>query len=143
MLKSNIAACHLKLEDWKAAVDSATTALDALDRLLPPPKKAGSNQLAKEEGGKNADQDGDADGAVVEIVGDGEEAEQELARLKMSDQRRDDILRIRAKALMRRAKAKSELGGWGNLQGAEGGKTIYFLSLLPFRGVNQCIQTVE
>ena len=27
--------------------------------------------------------------------------------------------RIRAKALMRRAKAKSQLGGWGNLQGAE------------------------
>ena len=33
--------------------------------------------------------------------------------------RRDDILRIRAKALMRRARAKSELGGWSNLAGAE------------------------
>ena len=33
--------------------------------------------------------------------------------------RRDDILRIRAKALMRRARAKSELGGWSNLARAE------------------------
>ena len=33
--------------------------------------------------------------------------------------RRDDILRIRAKALMRRARAKSELGGWSNLAEAE------------------------
>ena len=55
----------------------------------------------------------------MEIEGEGAEAEEELKKLEMSDQRRDDILRIRAKALMRRAKAKSEQGGWGNLQGAE------------------------
>lgn len=34
-------------------------------------------------------------------------------------QRREDILRIRAKALMRRARARSEEGGWANLAGAE------------------------
>lgn len=107
MLKSNIAACHIKLDDWKAAVESATAALDALDRLLP--KKNVSKDAEKEEGG----------GEVVEIQGEGEDAEQELKNLEMSDQRRDDIIRIRSKALMRRAKAKSELGGWGNLQGAE------------------------
>lgn len=33
--------------------------------------------------------------------------------------RQDDILRIRAKALMRRARARSELGGWAALSGAE------------------------
>lgn len=33
--------------------------------------------------------------------------------------RREDILRIRAKALMRRARARSEEGGWSNLAGAE------------------------
>lgn len=43
-----------------------------------------------------------------------EDAAEEAAR-----KRKDDILRIRAKALMRRARAKSELGGWANLSGAE------------------------
>jgi tetratricopeptide (TPR) repeat protein len=33
VLKSNISACQLKLEDWKEAVKSATEALDALERL--------------------------------------------------------------------------------------------------------------
>ena len=118
MLKSNIAACHLKLEDWKAAVESATAALDALDRLLPNEKKKGDE----------AEKDGD----VVEIEGEGTEAEEELKKLEMSDQRRDDVLRIRCKALMRRAKAKSEQGGWGNLQGAEEDyKVLAQLTTLP------------
>ena len=119
VLKSNIAACHLKLEDWKAAVESATAALDALDRLFPKEKKE------EDEAGK--------DGDVVEIEGEGTEAEEEeLKKLEMSDQRRDDILRIRSKALMRRAKAKSEQGGWGNLQGAEEDyKVLAQLTTLP------------
>ena len=111
MLKSNIAACHLKLEDWKSAVDSATAAIESLERLSPEKKVE-----------KKGDADGNGDdNGVVEIEGEGEEADKELASLKLSDQRKEDILRIRAKALMRRAKAKSELGGWGNLQGAEEG----------------------
>lgn len=120
VLKSNIAACHLKLEDWKAAIESATAALDALDRLLPKKKK----ENKEDEAGK--------DGGVVEIEGEGAEAEEELKKLEMSDQRRDDILRIRSKALMRRAKAKSEQGGWGNLQGAEDDyKALAQLPTLP------------
>ena len=113
VLKSNIAACHLKLEDWKAAVESATAALDALDRLFPAEKKKKKEEETKE------DEAGNDNGGVVEIEGEGAEAEEELKKLEMSDQRRDDVLRIRSKALMRRAKAKSEQGGWGNLQGAE------------------------
>ncbi len=112
-MKSNIAACHLKLEDWKAAVESATAALDSLNNVL---TKDVGKQAATDEVGNN--------GVVVEIEGDGEEAEKELATLTENDQRREDIARIRAKALLRRAKAKSELGGWGNLQGAEEGKLI-------------------
>lgn len=108
MLKSNISACHLKLEDWKAAVDSATAALDALDRLTP----------TKPEEEQNS---GGADHAVVEIEGEGLQAEREQADLEMTDQRREDVRRIKAKALMRRARARSEQGGWGNLQGAEEG----------------------
>lgn len=57
---------------------------------------------------------------MVELSGDDEDAEQaELDRLQKIDERKRDVLRIRAKALMRRARAKMELGGWGNLQGAE------------------------
>lgn len=116
VLKSNIAACHLKLEDWKAAIESATAALDALDRLLPKKK-----EKKVDEAGEN--------GGVVEIEGEGAEAEEELKNLEMSDQRCHDIIRIRSKALMRRAKAKSEQGGWGNLQAAE--DDYKALSLLP------------
>lgn len=106
-MKSNIAACHLKLADWKAAVEAATAALDALDHLAP---KESEVQDEKED-----------DASVVEINGDELAAEEQLEKLKMSDERRNDIQRIRTKALMRRAKGKYEQGGWGNLQGAEDG----------------------
>jgi hypothetical protein len=120
VLKSNIAACHLKLRDWKATIESATSALDALHRLVPA------------ESGKDP-KDGEGADGIVEISGEGEDAEaKELERLQLSDQRRDDVQRIRAKALMRRARAKSELGGWGNLQGAEDDyKALAQLSTLP------------
>ncbi|KAL9126501.1 MAG: hypothetical protein Q9217_004465 [Psora testacea] len=126
VLKSNIAACHLKLEDWKAAVEAAGAALDCLERLLPAPKQKSKSKASAEDGITAEDLGGDrtADGggrgdAVVEIEGDDEEAEEALRKLELSDQRKEDIGKIKAKSLMRRAKAKSELGGWGNLQGAE------------------------
>jgi hypothetical protein len=57
---------------------------------------------------------------VVELSGQDEEAEQkELERLEQDDKRKEDIGRIRAKALRRRARARVELAGWANLQGAE------------------------
>ena len=118
VLKSNIAACHLKLEDWKAAVESATAALDALDRLLPQKKE--KNKEKEEETKEHEASNHDGAATVVEIESEGPDAEEEeLKKLQLSDQRRDDILRIRSKALMRRAKAKSEQGGWANLQGSE------------------------
>lgn len=109
VLRSNVAACHLKLEDWKAAVDAATASLDALGRLEP--KKTTDGTATEGKGNE-----------VVEIEGEGDAAERELDRLRMDDKRKEDVQRIRAKALMRRAKARSELGGWGNLQGAEEGE---------------------
>lgn len=111
VLRSNIAACHLKLEDWKAAVDAANTSLECLDRVLPKPKEKSSED--KTDGD-------DANDGVVEIEGDDEEDEQaELERLRLSDERIKDIQRIRTKSLLRRARARNELGGWANLQGAE------------------------
>lgn len=111
VLRSNIAACHLKLEDWKAAVDAANTSLECLDRVLPKPKEKSSED--KTDGD-------DANDGVVEIEGDDEEDEQaELERLRLSDERIKDIQRIRTKSLLRRARARNELGGWANLQRAE------------------------
>ena len=119
VLRSNIAACHLKLEEWKEAVGSATAALDGLDRV-----EQQEEETAKAE--VDAAKAADDDGAEEEIISAGaakagpalptdpDGASAEAARRK----RRDDIARIRAKALMRRARARSEQGGWSNLEGA-------------------------
>lgn len=121
VLKSNIAACHLKLSDWKAAIDSATAALDVLDRLIPTDKDGKAN--GAQEGG---------DSSVVEIEGEDSDVAAQMEKLNISDQRRDDVQRIRAKALMRRAKGKLESGGWGNLQGAEDDyKALSQMTTLP------------
>ena len=118
VLRSNISACHLKLEDWKAAVEAATASLECLDRLEP-------KNTEKEE--KAGDDDG-----IVEIEGEGDEVEKELANLKLNDERKEDIRRIRAKTLMRRAKAKLEQGGWGNLSGAEEGASRSFVGCFGY-----------
>jgi hypothetical protein len=92
-------------------VEAATTSLDCLEKVLPKPAE------------KSPDQDkppDDTSGGVVEIEGDDEDAElAELERLRLSDERVKDIQRIQAKSLLRRARARAELGGWANLQGAE------------------------
>lgn len=114
VLRCNISACYLKLEDWKAAVDSATTSLDRLEKIIPSESPKNSDQTQSEDSKSSKDND-----AVVEISGDDEDAEEkELQRLKELDETRTNVLRIRAKALMRRAKGKSQAGGWASLQGA-------------------------
>jgi tetratricopeptide (TPR) repeat protein len=116
VLRSNISACYLKLNDWKAAVDAATASIERLDKIVPPSSQdKGSGESSQPKAAETDTKDSDA---VVEITGDEEEAEKELQRLQELDKKRADVLRIRAKALMRRAKAKSQLGGWANLQGA-------------------------
>ncbi|KAL2222272.1 hypothetical protein M432DRAFT_636901 [Thermoascus aurantiacus ATCC 26904] len=115
VLRSNIAACHLKLQDWKAAVDAATASVECLNRCLPKTAQTDGDKAEKKVKGTEGDT-----GAVVELSGDNEESQQEeLDRLKQNDARMEDIKRIRAKALMRRARARMELAGWANLQGAE------------------------
>ncbi|KAL3418468.1 tetratricopeptide repeat protein 1 [Phlyctema vagabunda] len=103
VLKSNVAACHLKLEDWKEAVNAATAALDGLDRL-------------QGKGGEEVKVETEEEEADEEIVSAGAAKVEDLSP---KGQREKDIDRIRAKALMRRARARSEQGGWGALQGAE------------------------
>ncbi|KAL8854359.1 MAG: hypothetical protein Q9221_000846 [Calogaya cf. arnoldii] len=115
VLKSNIAACHLKLSDWKAAVEEATKSLEALGRLEKPP-------ASKSDGSKGFDRQRAAaakeDSGVIELADDEENEAEALEKIEKDDRRKDDIRRIRAKALMRRARARSEQGGWGDLQGA-------------------------
>jgi tetratricopeptide (TPR) repeat protein len=106
VLRSNIAACHLKLEEWKQAVESATKALEALDRIDPP--------LAKE-----ADQNGritDSSGGIVGEVDEGTEVL--LDALTRTGHTINDVHKLRTKALLRRAKARHEVGGWASLQGS-------------------------
>ncbi|KAJ5647852.1 hypothetical protein N7490_004224 [Penicillium lividum] len=115
VLQCNISACYLKMEEWKSAVDSATMSLDRLEKIIPsePPTP---DQSDSKDSKPKIPQDCDA---VVEISGDDADAEEEeLKRLKELDESRTNVLRIRAKALMRRAKAKSQTGGWASLQGA-------------------------
>ncbi|KAK4205147.1 hypothetical protein QBC40DRAFT_66078 [Triangularia verruculosa] len=107
VLRSNIAACHLKLEEWKEAVTNATAALDALDKV--------ESSNSKQEPSSSSTQDQEVEG---EIVSSGAKEAGPAIVDDAEQKRQDDISRIRAKALMRRARARSELGGWSNLEGA-------------------------
>ncbi|KAH6662911.1 hypothetical protein F5X68DRAFT_218334 [Plectosphaerella plurivora] len=115
VLRSNIAACHLKLSQWKDAISAATASLEGLERLET------EESLRVEEAAKARAVEEEVE---EEIVSSGAEAAapappSENVEEQLRAKRRDDILRIRAKALMRRARARSEAGGWSNLSGAE------------------------
>ena len=114
VLKSNIAACHIKLEEWKEAVESATTALKGLERIDPLPKSPAKTGEGKESAEEKDQQ-------VVELDDDDEEADKELEKLKLSDERKLQIANLRAKSYLRRARGNTEQGGWGNLVAAEEG----------------------
>lgn len=105
------------MEDWKAAVDSATMSIERLDKIIAPSPQ--ETDQSDPKGRHMASTDAQASDAVVEISGhDAEGEEKELKRLKEQDEQRNNVMRIRVKALMRRAKAKALIGGWANLQGA-------------------------
>lgn len=111
VLKSNIAACHLKLSEWKDAVESATAALDKLD-LVDPLPEAPTQGNEGQKNGANAK----SDAGVVEI--DDATAERQDILADVSNKSLTDVEKLRIKTLLRRAKARTEEGGWSNLQGA-------------------------
>ncbi|KAJ8120997.1 hypothetical protein ONZ43_g2445 [Nemania bipapillata] len=118
VLKSNIAACHLKLGQCKEAIQSATESLESLTRAERVALEPAEN--SDDDTKKNAEEDEPEE----EIVSAGAQKSapaivNETEAQQAARKRQDDILRIRAKALMRRARAKSELGGWSDLSGAE------------------------
>ena len=114
VLKSNIAACHLKLADWKEAVTAASAALDGLDTLQ------GKKKIEKDAEGEDV-RPPEEEEADEEIISEGATKAAPAEDTSDKGKRETDIERIRGKALMRRARARSELGGWANLQAAEEG----------------------
>lgn len=115
VLHSNIAACHLKLEQWKDATKSATAALDALTAL-----EAGDPSLAADKpDGPKPTADGEEE-AEEEIVSAGaENSAPAPPREGTADTLRADILRIRTKSLLRRARAFASQDSWSALSSAE------------------------
>jgi tetratricopeptide (TPR) repeat protein len=103
VLHSNIAACHLKLEDWKPGADAATLALEALDRVVPAEESAPSNSHESKSG------------SVAEVD---DQTAVRIAALARHQRTHAQVQKIRTKALLRRGKARLEMGGWASLQGA-------------------------
>jgi len=147
VLRSNVAACLIKLAEWKQAVESAGKGVECLERLEPLPKvkrrktqvngggagtgKTNGPQLDKVSLDKNEDDDEDEDEDGVQELTPAAEAR--LLRLQQSGHTIDQVRKLQIKLLSRRAKAKSEQGGWANLQAAEEDYAILLLpSLKPF-----------
>lgn len=146
VLQSNIAACHIKLEEWKEATESAGKAIDCLERIDPLPKPAKKDE--RDEGERNTGagagmrgkprlvekKQAPSSSGVVEEIDD--ETAEKIEALAKSGKTRDQVQKIRVKAFLRRAKARSETGGWAALQGAYEGAMAssfsFFLSIFLF-----------
>lgn len=106
------------MSEWKDAITAATTSLDRLDKLdaeIALEAKAAEVAFKK----KNDDIDEEivspgASHAAPTPAMAAEDDPEAPARVK----KQTDIKRIRYKALMRRARARTEEGGWQNLEGA-------------------------
>lgn len=125
VLQSNIAACYVKLEKWKEAIESSERGLEGLEREMPTEKKKKGEGKEGKEGKKESKADRvdvEEESKVVELPSDAEdkELEQKLKELDLSDERKRDITRIRTKLLLRRARAKASMEppSWSYLGGA-------------------------
>lgn len=123
-MKSNVAACYLKLEQWKEAAKASSEALEGLERLKNTDEKT-EEKDGNEDGESKEEETNDEEEADEEIISEGA-TKAEAARGKdingEKESRAKDIERIRAKALMRRARARSEQDGWSTLAGAVEGR---------------------
>lgn len=118
VLRSNISACYIKLEDWKNAVDSATKSLDCLERLDPTTKL------------KSSDTNTDPTQGVAHRVEEVDDVTAErIDALGKSGRSHSEVNKLRIKVLLRRGKARTEMGGWSSLQGADEG--LSWLQYLP------------
>ncbi|KAF2716330.1 hypothetical protein K431DRAFT_289478 [Polychaeton citri CBS 116435] len=116
VLRSNIAACHLKLSEWKEAIASADKGLECLERLEPLPTVRKERREGGGATGGAGDAEAEGDGQVQEVD---EEQEAQLEALQQSGQTLLSVRKLQSKLLTRRAKARTESGGWSALQGAQ------------------------
>lgn len=112
VLRSNIAACHLQLSEWKEAIESAEKGIEGLDRLEPLPKP---KPVAKDKAGDKTLQDKEE--STVEEVTDAEATR--IETLRTSTHTLDQIRKLQTKLLLRRAKANTNLSTWSSLQAAD------------------------
>ncbi|PHH60298.1 hypothetical protein CDD81_1888 [Ophiocordyceps australis] len=133
VLQSNIAACHLKLEQWNDAIKTASEAIDSLSeyekQAVNPVAQGPSDATTVTTPSNEATltpSSGAADSAAVatpdvehEIVSPGAARSAPPQPQPITDTNKADVDRIRTKALLRRARARSEAGGWQNLAGAQ------------------------
>lgn len=172
VLRSNISACHIRLEQWKEAVRSATEATDSLADLDPVDLAASEPRRANNETSKSSSEasqrpqielkesqtmgqpsndddlsrtradrntaepdapeqkdghDTTADNEQDAKLKSEQRAKKCAERLAASGHTISEVQKLRSKILMRRAKARMEIGGWSSLQGSEEGKTPPFL----------------
>ncbi|OAR01292.1 hypothetical protein LLEC1_01186 [Akanthomyces lecanii] len=132
VIHSNTSACLIKLDDWTAAAKAATNSLEALvvmERelgLIPEAKlqSAQNNDKSKDTSkgskgkGSNDTTDSGAKANEDELE-NAEKAEAAFTPATVPEATKNDIKRIRIKALLRRARARAEDGGWSNCSGAE------------------------
>lgn len=126
-----MAACHIKLESWKEAIQSATDAIEALDKEVRRIEKKKVNPPVEDPTSSQSteDEDDEDDEVEEEIISEGAAKaarppppppkKKTAPPTGPTDPSDADILRLRSKALLRRGRARSELGGWANLSGAE------------------------
>lgn len=133
VLQSNISACHIKLAEWKEAIEHATKSLDSLERLDPLPvvkptkanAPAGKSSIAEAIAQTNGTKKNGETAAAPQVVQEVDDAmEARIADLERTGRSLDDVQKLRIKALLRRAKARTETGGWSALQGAQEDYTL-------------------
>lgn len=105
VLRANIAACHVKLAEWKSVVEQSDKGLEHIEDC---------------EREVNAEEKRLLEDKVTEVEDEDEAArkddEDKARRRRMP--KRTDLTRIKGKLLLRRAKARMEIRGWAALQGA-------------------------
>lgn len=141
VIQSNMAACHLQLEQWKDAIKVATKALDGIAALQK--NEDGTEPAGIEAEGKQHVSGGQKGSSAPKVEKTDDEVDEEIVSSgatraasasasappppssesdtakSVAETRKADVHRIRTKALLRRARARSEAGGWQNLAGAE------------------------
>ena len=139
VLRSNVAACYVKLEEWKEAVESATKGIDSLERLEPLPRPKGKGRKEGEDGAVEGEEDEDA---VIEEVDDA--LADRIHTLQQSGHTLDTVRKLQIKLLMRRARGRSAQASWADLQAAdEDYKTLLSSSMLPSLSSTDRSQTLE